>query len=146
MDWEVTPYIGMGVLRLGTSQTAMREQLGAGFSTFRKSSWSPSLTDSYDEFGLHLYYDDDDQLEFIEAFPPCQPTYHGHPPMEPNLAQVLGHLEELGQRAREELGSYTIEDIGVALYAPSPFGPKESVSVFRRGYYENRFPSGPALS
>ena len=62
---NVLPFGGLGELRFGTSRAAVRTSLVGSPTTFSKVVDAPTMTDSYDALGLHLYYDDGDELEFI---------------------------------------------------------------------------------
>ncbi len=91
--------------------------------------------DSYDELGFHLYYDESDRLEFIEAFEPCDPIFDGVRLLDHNLGAVLGRLGELGHSYRCHDKGYDFEGLGFVLYVP--LESIEAVSIYRRGYYDD---------
>ena len=130
---EVVPFERLGDLRLGMSRTAVRSMLGSNFKSFRKGPDSINETDAYDQLGMHLYYDADDQLEFIEMFPPSDPAYQGVHLLNNSLDQVLQKLAAIGQHYHYDDDGYDFKQLGVVLYVPDD--SIESVAVYRRGYY-----------
>ena len=67
---EIVPFTSIGVLSFGDDRKTAREKLRSVYSTFAKDT-AENETDSFDELGLHLYYDDTGILEFVEAFAPA---------------------------------------------------------------------------
>lgn len=131
---SIVPFEGLGELRFGTPRSAIHSSLRGSPTAFSKVVGAPTMTDSYDALGLHLYYDDEDKLEFIEAFPPCDPSYSGVRLLADELDQVLSQLAEMGHvPTRGDVG-YHFDQLGFRLY--SPHESAEAVSVFRRGYYD----------
>jgi hypothetical protein len=133
---EVRPFEGLGDLRFGMSRADVRALLGPEFRSFKKTPLAKTLTDAYTQLGLHLYYDDQDRLEFIEAFQPCIPIFRG--------IELLGRpevvLEQLrktgvGIPRRDSDGNF-FDDLGFALYSPGDV--VEGVSVYKKGYYDKR--------
>ena len=132
---EVKPYEGLGALRFDLSRSKVRESLGPGFKSFRKTRLDETLTDAYSELGLHLYYDKTDSLEFIEAFRPCMPIFRGIELLglrEPVVDALQG--AGVGLTRRESDADF-FDDFGFVLYSPSD--EVEGVSVFKRGYYDS---------
>ena len=131
-QWTIIPYQSIGPLKLSASRTDVRHTLGDDFKTFKKTVLS-NLSDVYD--GVHLYYDNSDNLEFIEAYEPCTPIYEGIKFLRRKTTLVVAALEKLGNEQSYDDGSYLFEGLGIALYAPAT--TVEAVSVFRRGYYQD---------
>lgn len=131
--WEIIPFEGLGNLRFGMKRLRVRDLLGDEYDSFRKGA-SSQLTDAYNRLGLHLHYDAEDRLEFIEAIPPrCIPVYHGVELMD-DLATVFRRLAKLGYEPRYDNEGYLFDELGFALYAPME--TVEGVSAYRRGYYD----------
>jgi hypothetical protein len=106
--------------------------LGENPREFHKG-FSKNLTESYSDVGIHLYYDSTEAIEFIEAFPPCRPTYDGVDLMRSDAQVTLTELAQFGLGAHDDgEGGLWFEHFGFALYAPG--GRTEGVSIFRRGY------------
>jgi hypothetical protein len=97
---DVLPFDGLGDLRFGMPRDMVRELLGVAYQSFRKTSSSPRLTDAYDGLGFHLYYDTEDRLEFIETFPPCDPTYGGVRLLKGSRRRVLYRLRFVRSQIR----------------------------------------------
>jgi hypothetical protein len=131
---EIVPYQGLGDLRLGMTRGEVRDLLGPGFRSFRKTPWSAADTDAYDGLGFHLYYDPQDRLEFIETFPPCRPRYRGVELFGARPKALLRRLAAVGCDAVGDGESYDFRECGFVLYVPDR--TIESVAVYRRGYYD----------
>ena len=131
---DVVPFEGLGDLRFDTPRAAVRALLATDHRSFQKSPLSRQLTDAYDTLGFHLYYDDEDRLEFIETFPPCDPTYRGIRLLKGSRQRVLQQLADLGHTASHEDEGYNFKQLGLVLYVPAR--KIEAVSLYRRGYYD----------
>ncbi len=132
-DCVVRPWEALGDLRFGVSRDAVRSLLGDQFRSFKRTPKAKTLTDEYENLGLQLSYDEDDKLEFIEAYPPCMPTYQGIE-LFGELTLVLRQLEAAGHMLKADDVGYSCEQLGFALFAPMQ--TIEAVSVYRRGYYD----------
>src|SRR3990172_2834205 len=132
-NWTILPFAGLGNLRLGSPRAAVHDLLGPDYKTFAKAGQAGRPTEAYDGLGLHLYYGETEQLEFIEAFHPCVPEYAGVRFLNRSVKEVVGELERLGFQVRYDNEGYYLNEQGFALYAPH--GVVEAVSVFIRDYY-----------
>ena len=133
VTWDIVPFEGLGPLRFGMARTEIRTLLPYRYREFAKVIGTSQTTDAYDDPGLHLYYDDGNQLEFIEAFEPADPVFEGIHVLSPDRGAVLEQLKGLGYHARYDDGGYFLDNLGFTLYAPGE--TIEAVSVFRKGYY-----------
>ena len=130
--WAVEPFDKVGPLRFGMARGEVREALGEEGREFRKG-FSENLTEAYNSAGVHVYYDKDGAVEFVEAFSPAQPTYQGVELLQPDTSSILDELNKRGLTARDDgEGGLWFDDHGFALFAPG--GKTEGVSIFRRGY------------
>jgi hypothetical protein len=131
--WNIIPFVGMGDLRFGIPRLEVRSFLGNDFQSFLKYGETRE-TDAYNGLGLHLYYNVNDRLEFIEAFAPCRPEYQGIQLLNQKLDAVLKQLRSIGFDARYDDEGYFFDQLGFALYVPH--SSIEAVSVYRQGYYD----------
>ena len=134
IPWQIQPFVGVGPLRFGTTRQIVRQQVGPKFSSFHKVRGSV-LTDSYDQIGVHLYYDADDLLEFVEAFSRCQVAYKDVRPLGENVDTIVAVLRQMGHEAREYDAGYHFPDAGFSVYVEHE-DSIESVGVFRKGYLD----------
>lgn len=133
-DSQIFPYEGLGRLRFSMIRSEARALLPVVPRTFQKGALDPTETDDYYELGMHLSYDAEDRLEFIETFPPCVPTFEGMTFTGLSLEVVVEAMKARGYEATlGENGECTFPQVGIALYLPDTV---ESVSVYQRGYYE----------
>ena len=131
-EWVISPFESLGPLRFGATAPEVQAAAGGTPTRFQKGA-SPNLTEAYDEIGFHAYYDSDEKLEFIDAFPPCRVTYAGVDLLRPKMSDATEELASLGLQGRDDRdGSLWFDQHGFGLYAPH--GHVEGVSVFRRGY------------
>jgi hypothetical protein len=131
-DWVLQPFEGLGPIRLGASRSDVGEALGKESCEFAKGD-SPDVAEAYDGAGVHVHYDRQGRVEFIEAFDPCRPVYAGVQLLAADAASVVASMRDLGLTAREDgQGGVWFDDHGFALYAPAE--ASEGVSVFGRGY------------
>lgn len=130
---EIIPFESVGILSFGDSRAGAREKLSSIFSTFQKDI-GENETDSFDELGLHLYYDDAGRLEFIEAFDPAQVVFRGIGFLGRDVDSVRWDMESLGLSPTESDVGLKFGSVGIALTAPS--GVVEGVAAHRSGYYD----------
>ena len=131
---EIVPFTSIGVLKFGDSRQEARAKLASEFSTFRKYD-SVVETDAFDELELHLYYDNKDYLEFVEAFEPAEVTFRGVSFLGRDLVSVVSNMSSIGFAPTQgDDINIKFDDIGIALTAPS--GVVETVAAHRRGYFE----------
>jgi len=131
---EILPFVSIGDLRFGESRQDVRKHLGTKYQVFRKDVGA-NETDAYDELGLHLYYDNDDKLEYVETFTPAAPTFKG-------VAMLGRHSEDVQEDlARAGHTCSVMDDVsincgsaGIALYSPDEM--VEGVGVYRKGYFD----------
>lgn len=108
-------------------------KLNAEYSTFAKDV-GENETDSFDDLGLHLYYDDEGRLEFVEAFRPADITFRGIRFLGRSLSTVIRDMNAIGF---DEVGAdvgVDFPDAGIALTAPSDL--IEGIAAHRKGYYD----------
>lgn len=113
----------------------MRQLLGSNLETFYKSPSSNVPTDAFNDLGLHLYYTENGELEFVEAFEPCTPAFKDIVLLRDDASDVAAELSSLGHQAVQDDAGYGFPDLGFGLYAP--LGHVEGVSVYPKGYYDD---------
>lgn len=122
--WELRPLIGVGPLAFGISRAEVRNLLGESSRLFRKPPERVQFTDEYAALGVHLYYDVDNRLEFVEGWKESgaagwRPEWNGVRFFDLGLEGSLKALGRLGVEAvADGLGDYDCWDIGLSLYAP----------------------------
>jgi len=130
---EITPFSSVGVLAFGDIRNDARSKLNTKFSTFQKDA-DENETDAFDDIGLHLYYDNDGRLEFIEGFEPVDITFRGISFLNRDVTSVIRDMSAIGFNETRSDAGVKFRDVGIALYAPS--GVVEGVAVHRKGYYD----------
>ncbi|MFO0822398.1 MAG: hypothetical protein U0792_04655 [Gemmataceae bacterium] len=97
---KITPFQSVGPLRFGDTRESARAKISAPYSVFRKDVGEEE-TDSFDSLGLHLYYDREGHLEYVEAFEPLDVTFRGITFLGRDLESVIGEMTALGFVATE---------------------------------------------
>ena len=130
---EINPFQSIGVLSFGDSRQVARNKLTSAFSTFVKDVGATE-TDSFDNLGLHLYYDEAGLLEFVEAFDPADVTFRGISFLGRDVTSVIDDMAAIGFRSTDADVGVDFAVAGIALTAPS--GSVEGVAAHRKGYYD----------
>jgi catechol 2,3-dioxygenase-like lactoylglutathione lyase family enzyme len=91
-DWAIEPFESLGPLLFGTRKGELQRVLGQPPREFQKG-FSENVTEAY-AARVHMHYDADGTVEFLEAFPPSRPTYRGVDLMQPDAADVVADLAE----------------------------------------------------
>ncbi len=142
IQWQVVPFVGMNELKFGMARAQVRAMLPSSFKSFRKGPAAFNDTDSYEELGFHLYYDRNDNLEFIEAFSPCDIRFEGMRFLGRTLADVMADAKErnLVTRLNEKNIFCDFDEQGIALYIGNDEGDDvvEGTSIYKKGYYEDQ--------
>jgi hypothetical protein len=145
---RVEPLIGVGPVRLGMRRAESRRAIGRVPHAFRKTPSSPNTTDAYDDMGIHVYFDAEDAVEYVELFsvPYFVVTYKGVNVFETPAEDLVDLISKDApfDPADPELGySYIFPRLELSLWRPTL--PKDrddmearvfsSIGVGRKGYY-----------
>jgi hypothetical protein len=130
---EIVPFVGVGVVRFGDTRQQVRDALQRPFEIFRKDV-GENETDAFDEVGLHVYYDGQGRVEFIEGFGSASLTIGGLVLLGRNIDDVDRELSALGHSSHATDVGLQYDSVGIALTAPG--GVVEGVGAYRRGYYD----------
>ena len=133
MELNIKSFQKVGNIEFGTKREKVRKLLGTDFSIFKKSLKSKNTTDDYSNLGLHLYYDLNDKIEFIEMFPPSNPVFKGINLLKGNTTDIINRLLEYDSDPETDEAGYIFYKIGIAIYIEDQI---EAVSAFVKDYYE----------
>ncbi len=134
MDWEVSPFVGIGSICFDMLRTEVRSIAGNGFVPFQKARSEPS-SDAYDELGLHFHYDRAGQLECIEVFAPATLWFAGVQLVGRDRAEVVQELNQKGYFGRDVDMGCVFGEQGFSIFAPA--STVDGIAVFRRGYFDS---------
>jgi hypothetical protein len=140
MEFEITPYIGVGPMAFGMTREEIRRGLGAPVESFMKTPTSAAPTDAFDTLGIHVHHTSDERCEAVEFFRALTgPTFRGQRLLGRPFAEIERWLRMIDPDVRSDSSGLTSLLFGFGLYAPSalddPQSSVEGVIVFRRGYY-----------
>ncbi len=130
MKLELEPNVGSDKFQFGTPRDEVR-QLLTNFTHFVPPGEPEN--DFYENAGLILGFDEQDELEYIEVVSPSQCSVFGIDVFELPIGEVVSRLTEVAGQAPFSDGGYNFETLGLALFCPD--GAIRSVSLYRQGYY-----------
>jgi hypothetical protein len=130
---NIVPFSSVGLLAFGDHRKVARAKLNGLYSTFQKDS-GETETDSFDEIGLHLYYNSDGVLEFVEAYHPADISFQGIHFLDRDVDAVTRDMSALGFASVDADVGVDFPDAGIVITAPS--GVVEGVAAHRKGYYD----------
>jgi hypothetical protein len=133
MNMEILPFESIGPLRFGEVRQAVRQLLGKKYRTFKKDV-DENDTDAYVDLCLHLYYDNEDRLEFVEAFDGASASFRGIQFLGRPEDDVASDLAEIGFGCVSGDVGLQCDSAGIRLTVSN--GIVEGVAVFRKGYYD----------
>lgn len=140
MKYELSPYEGAGPIRLGMTRDVVRSTLDSPWKAFKRTAWSTSETDAFENVGIQVEYDLEGRCESVTIASPAFVTLHGRPLLGIPFQALREWLLTLDPDLQTDGSGLTSLALGVGLYAPSalkdPKDPVEAAIVFRRGYYD----------
>lgn len=139
MDYDITPHVGVGPLKLGMTRDDVRTTLGSEVTTFGESDGGMPI-DAFNDLGVHAHYRPPGILEAIQLWGPASPTLDGQPLLKRPFREIRDWVRSQDPDVEIEDDGLTSKKLGIASYAPSakksPRTPPEGVFVFEPGYYE----------
>lgn len=135
----IQPNRGLGALRFGMSRPAVRQGFMDAHDTFTRAEQAfderDEEVDAYDALGIHLHYDEDNALEYIELFPPASPTWEGLHLLNLSLDDIEQAMTTRGHSVSRDETGLDVRSLGIGVYSENGLWP-QAVSVYREGYYE----------
>ena len=141
MEFEITPYVGVGPITFGMTRAEVRGRLAAPVESFRKTPTSATPADAFDTLGIHIHYDLDDCCEAVEFGQLLAVLrFRGQSLLGQPFVEIERWLRAIDPEVRSDSSGLTSLTFGFGLYVPSasddPQSLVEGVIVFRRGYYD----------
>ena len=139
MNLEIFPYEGVGPIKLGMTQTEVRNAIASEFKTFMKTQASEMATDNFIGKGIHVYYKVPGICKAIELHPPSVPTFRGYRLIDIPFDQLSPYFQQQDSSVKIDDCGLTSTMFGINLFVPNldddPESPIKAVLVFERGYY-----------
>ena len=136
----IQPNAGLGALRFGMLRPAVRQGFMDAHDTFTRAEQAfeerDEEVDAYDALGLHLHYDENNALEYIELFPPASPTWDGLHLLDLSLEEIERVATARGYSVSRDETGLDIRSLGIGIYSENGSQP-QAVSVYREGYYDD---------
>lgn len=128
---DVIPFRSIGLICFGDSRSVVRQKLGGEFEVFLKTEGVEG--DAFDHLGLHVYYDNLGNTEFVEGFEDADIRFRGVEFLGRDLEEVVKEMSPHSSVELDRCGVIFYE-VGIAIYAPR--GIVEGVAAHRQGYYD----------
>jgi len=143
IDFQISPYEGVGNIKLGMNQDEVRKAIGTDFKPFMKTPQSEMPTDHFIGKGIHVYYKMPGFCKAIEMFPPANPTFRGSRLMELPFSQLAAYFKLEDSLVKIEDFGLTSLRFGINLFVPdldeSQESPVKAIIVFEKGYYDYKY-------
>lgn len=133
MKFEIIPYDGAGMIKLGMNDKQVHKVLQLEPQKFKKSLMSSVFSDAYPF--CHLYYKENGECEAIEFFGTVEVSFQGRSLLETpyeELRRLFGGLDSSVEEDETGLISFKY---GISIYS-SDLQSVEGVLVFEERYYD----------
>jgi hypothetical protein len=139
MNFEIKPGLGVNSLCFGMKVEEVRRELGAKFTTFKRTPDSVFPCDFFTELGVFAYYQVGGVLEALEFAEPANPLFEGKCLIGISAREAQECLEIFDSELEIDSAGVISHQLGVGIYAPGldedEHEKVESVIVFGKGYY-----------
>jgi hypothetical protein len=140
MDLVINPYIGIGDLKLGMTQSQIRDTLKSNFESFTRNDYSEMPEDYFPEFGIYIQYKQPGLCDSILVVKPVNPIWRGKQLLNIGFSELAQWFSEVDpERELDDTGLISYK-YGIGIYAPDyeeePDSSPRSIIVFTRGYYD----------
>jgi len=139
MEYDIKPYIGVGSVEFGMTDSQVRSVVGGEFRQFKKTPISETLTDAFSDKGIHVYYKKPGICEAIEFGSPAEPTFMGQRLIGIPFNEVVKMFEIYDNSIEIDETGFTSYKYGIGVFVPtlkeSMNESVQGVIVFEKGYY-----------
>lgn len=139
MNFQIEPLVGAGDIKFGMVPDEVRNLLGTGYESFKRT---PAVTFPHDYFrslGVFVYYKDPGFVEAIEFTAPAAPIYKNRKLLTLTYVELRDILHENDSGLEIESDGLTAAKLGIGAWCPDaadePDKPAETIIVFEENYY-----------
>jgi hypothetical protein len=141
MNSIISPYIGIGDIKLGMHRSQVRRVVDSSVDSFIRNEYSETPEDSFPEVGIFIEYKPSDTCDSIQVVNPLNPIWRGKELLKTPFQELLTWFLEIDSDTELSDTGFTSYKYGIGAYAPNheeePDCFPESIIVFSRGYYES---------
>jgi hypothetical protein len=112
---EISPGVGVGQFRFGSTRFDLQRSLSVGVEQFRRTRESKGVTLACDSLGVHLEFDSEDRLSAISVYQPQHATLGGTLLTARPIAEVIQDLVKRGLRPEKVDAGVWIGEAGLLL-------------------------------
>jgi hypothetical protein len=136
MKMDIVPFEQVGNLVFGTKREIIRSMLGPDFNTSRKGPAEMNTFDIYPELDLHLYYNEQDELDYVEMGFHITPILEGINLREGSIGDMIKKLQKFDPNPQVDNAGAIFYKLGIALYGGMGDDEIELVAAFSKNYSE----------
>jgi hypothetical protein len=140
MDLVINPYIGIGQIKLGMTQSQIRNTINSEFKSFVRNKYSELPHDHFMELGIIIEYKQPGICDSIQAFSPTNPIWRGQQLLNTSFSELDRWFLNIDPDRELDNCGLTSYKYGIGIYAPyyeeEANSLPESIIVFTRGYYD----------
>lgn len=140
MQIVIQSYKGFNEVKFGQTREQIRSLIDDHVNIFFRTKESKSATDSFDNLGIFVNYDDSDCCEAFEFARPAEPFFLEINLFELSYTDLLNWFKKIDHNIIEFDVGFTSYKFGIGIYAPekedNPNLHCEGVIIFRKGYYD----------
>lgn len=118
MNFELLAFGDLGSIKIGLRRAEVRSTLRGGFEEFLKGPDSVVPTDAYDDFGVHVYYDESYIVVGVEFLKWSNFFWKGQRLAGEDLQLVQQFFENNGEILTFNSSGFYVNSLGLRLYAP----------------------------
>ena len=144
MNYEIKPYVGVGLIKYGMPSDEVRRILHTDVELVDKSN-SGIPADFFRKLGIFVYYRQPGICEAAEFGGPASPTFDGQQILERPYSEMERWIRVMDPDVMLLDAGLRTRKFGFGLYAPSamkePDLPVEGVIAFEKDFYKRYVPS-----
>jgi hypothetical protein len=140
MNLIISPYIGMGDIKLGMDRAQIRNILNSSVESFVRNEYAEMPEDSFPDLGIFIEYKQPGVCDSIQVVKPLNPIWRGKQLLNTPFRELAAWFLEIDSERELDGTGFTSYKYGIGAYAPNheeePDCLAESIIVFSRGYYD----------
>lgn len=139
MVFQIKPFVGAGDIRFGMTPDEVRDLLGVGYESFKRTPAATLPLDYFLSLGVFVNYKDPGIVEAVEFIAPAAPIYKNRNLLTLTYVDLRKFLHENDSSLEIEPDGLTANKLGIGAWFPDavdePDKPAETVIVFEENYY-----------
>lgn len=140
MIYNIKPYEGVGELKFGMTRSEIEKIIGEKPLQIKKTPFSKTKTDVFQNYGMHIYYNLMEQCEAIEFGTPATVTFNEEELLNQTYKMVEQKIKRIDSELAYDETGFISYKLGIGVFVPTLKKSKnekvQGVIVFEKGYYD----------